>query len=102
MYLKPVQVSISRQAGGHGYTAVLCVLAALFLISLSIVRASPNPVVGKGFGILSNIMFAVLLVNGQFVWPQASGARAYWNYVSCLTDCAIHPQPCFHEVLLID
>lgn len=26
-------------------------------------------------------MYAVLLVNGQFVWPPEAGARAYWNYV---------------------
>ena len=76
-----LQVSVARQASGHGYTVVLCILAAVVLVPLSIIRASPNPVVGKGFGILTNTMFAVLLVNGQFVWPASAGAKTYWNYV---------------------
>ncbi|KAL3143665.1 hypothetical protein ABBQ38_002460 [Trebouxia sp. C0009 RCD-2024] len=72
-------ISIARQASGHGYTVVLCILAAVVLVPLSIIRASPNPVIGRGFGILTNIIYAVLLLNGQYVWPSHDGARAYWN-----------------------
>ena len=88
-----LQISIARQASGHGYTVVLCILAAVVLIPLSIIRASPNPVIGKGFGILSDIMYAVLLVNGQFVWPSNAGARVYWNYV-----CPVLSQRCLQAL----
>lgn len=88
-----LQISIARQASGHGYTVVLCILAAVVLIPLSIIRASPNPVTGRGFGILTNIMYAVLLLNGQYVWPSPDGARAYWDLVRLAL-----PQTCLQAV----
>ena len=76
-----MQMSISRQDDTHGMTTLLCVLAAVTLVPVAIIRAAPNPVVGKGFGIFISIIFAVVLVNGQFLWPKISGPRTYWHQV---------------------
>ena len=77
-----LQMSISKQDGTHGFTTVLCVLAAAALGPVAVIRAAPNPMAAKGFGILTSIIFAVVLVNGQFLWPRASGARTYWHQVN--------------------
>lgn len=88
MHLPHLQMSISKQDGTHGFTTVLCVLAAVALGPVAVIRAAPSPMIAKGFGILTSIIFAVVLVNGQFLWPQASGARTYWHQVSVREMCS--------------
>ncbi len=76
-----VQLSLARFADHrHGYTTVLCVLSCVGLVPMAAIRASPDPIVGMLYGILTNILFGVSIVLGQFIWP----AKAYWNYVSLL------------------
>ncbi|KAK9817468.1 hypothetical protein WJX74_007322 [Apatococcus lobatus] len=70
-------LSLARFAdNGHGYTAVLCVLASIGGLVTAAIRSSPEPLVGMAFGIFTNIIYGVTIILGQFIWP----ANAYWNY----------------------
>ncbi|KAK9819619.1 hypothetical protein WJX72_000333 [[Myrmecia] bisecta] len=72
-------VSLARLANNHGFTALLCILGSVGLLPFAAIRCSENHVVGHGFGILTNIAYGNIIIQGELLWPKQDGAKTFWN-----------------------
>ncbi len=73
-----LQFSLARLGDKHSaFTTLLCIFGPIGLLPTSAIRSSQDLLTGQGFGILSNIIYGVCIILGQFLHP----AEKYWNYV---------------------
>ena len=66
------QFELAR-APHHAYVGFLCMWACLALIVIATVRVKAD----LGTGLLTGVIFAITIIEGQFTWPS----RSLWGQV---------------------